>query len=171
MPDLPPDPQTDPQLPTRVTPTERLLTAAEFHRLAEVPPEIEWFANITNPPRLRKHHQRFHALHRILRPKEFRTVTRAHVIAWHDDLARRELDGSTIRNRLAALSSLFQYLCDKNAVADNLAIPVLAWRRAHTAEPGETVSGWHGRSHSTTVPKRGRGIRWAGIGGFDRHLA
>ena len=39
---------TDPQLPTPITPTERLLTAAEFHRLAEVPPEIEWFANIRN---------------------------------------------------------------------------------------------------------------------------
>ena len=32
-----------------VTQTERALTAAQFHSLAEVPPEIEWFANITNP--------------------------------------------------------------------------------------------------------------------------
>ena len=29
----------------------------------------------------------------IIRPEEFRTVTRAHVIAWRDDLARRELGG------------------------------------------------------------------------------
>jgi hypothetical protein len=36
------------QLPTQITPTERLLTAAEFQRLADVPPEVEWFANITN---------------------------------------------------------------------------------------------------------------------------
>jgi Activator of Hsp90 ATPase homolog 1-like protein len=28
---------------------ERALTAAQFHALTEVPPEIEWFANITNP--------------------------------------------------------------------------------------------------------------------------
>jgi integrase/recombinase XerD len=42
------DPQTDHQLPTPIAPAERLLTAAEFHRLAEVPPEIEWFANIRN---------------------------------------------------------------------------------------------------------------------------
>jgi hypothetical protein len=27
------------------------LTAAEFHRLADVPPEVEWFANISNPNR------------------------------------------------------------------------------------------------------------------------
>ena len=36
-------------IPNQITPAERLLTAAEFHRLAEVPPEFEWFANLTNP--------------------------------------------------------------------------------------------------------------------------
>src|SRR5277367_4131801 len=36
------------QLPTQIVPAERLLTAAEFHRLADVPPEFEWFANIRN---------------------------------------------------------------------------------------------------------------------------
>ena len=37
-------------LPARVSPAAvpatRLLTAAEFHRLADVPPEVEWFANL-----------------------------------------------------------------------------------------------------------------------------
>ena len=28
---------------------ERALTSAQFHALTAVPPEIEWFANITNP--------------------------------------------------------------------------------------------------------------------------
>jgi integrase/recombinase XerD len=42
------DPPTDTQLPAQITPTERLLTAAEFQRLAEIPPEVEWFANIRN---------------------------------------------------------------------------------------------------------------------------
>ena len=28
---------------------ERLLTRVEFHQLSDVPPEAEWFANITNP--------------------------------------------------------------------------------------------------------------------------
>ena len=36
------------QLPAEIAPANRLLTAAEFHRLADVPPEVEWFANITN---------------------------------------------------------------------------------------------------------------------------
>ena len=36
------------QLPAEIAPANRLLTAAEFHRLADVPPEVEWFANISN---------------------------------------------------------------------------------------------------------------------------
>jgi integrase/recombinase XerD len=69
----------------------------------------------------------------IARPEQFRIVTRAHVIAWRDDLARRQLDGSTVRHRLAALSSLFEYLCDKNAVTHN---PVKGVKRPN-AESGE----------------------------------
>jgi hypothetical protein len=57
----------------------------------------------------------------------------AHVIAWRDDLLRRQLDGSTIRHRLAALSSLFNYLCEKNAVTHN---PVKGVKRPR-AESGE----------------------------------
>jgi integrase/recombinase XerD len=55
------------------------------------------------------------------------------VIAWRDDLARRGLDGATRRNRLAALSSLFEYLCDQNAVTHN---PVKGVKRPK-AETGE----------------------------------
>jgi site-specific recombinase XerD len=145
MSDLPPDPQTDPQLPTPVTPPERLLTAAEFPRLAAVPPEVEWFANITNRGTRRVYENTIKDFMRftgILRPDEFRAVTRAHVIAWRDDLALRALDGSTIRNRLAALSSLFEYLCDKNAIAHN---PVKGVKRprAENAEGKTPALGDH----------------------------
>jgi integrase/recombinase XerD len=30
------------QLPAEIAPASRLLTSAEFHRLADVPPEVEW---------------------------------------------------------------------------------------------------------------------------------
>ena len=36
------------QLPTEIVPANRLLTAADFQKLAGVPPEVEWFANISN---------------------------------------------------------------------------------------------------------------------------
>jgi site-specific recombinase XerD len=55
----------------------------------------------------------------IQRPEEFRIVTRAHVLAWRKMLEDRALAGATIRRKLAALSSLFEYLCEKNAVDFN----------------------------------------------------
>jgi integrase/recombinase XerD len=130
------DPRPDVQLPTEITSTARLLTAAEFHRLADVPPEIEWFANLRNRSTRRAYENAirdFMQFTGIVRPDEFRTVTRAHVIAWRDDLARRELGGATIRHRHAALSSLFEYLCEKNAVTHN---PVKGVKRPR-AESGE----------------------------------
>ena len=67
----------------------RLLTSAQFTRLRDVPAEAEWFANIDNPG------------------------TRAHLIAYRDELLRRKLQGTTIRRNLAALSSLYEFLCEK----------------------------------------------------------
>ena len=122
MSDTQADTQADTQLSTQVTPTERLLTAAEFRRLADVPPGREWFENLGKGSTKRAYENAvgdFIRFTGIARPEEFRTVTRAHVIAWRDDLVRRELAGATIRHRLAALSSLFEYLCEKNAVSHN----------------------------------------------------
>ena len=100
----------------------RLLTAEQFQRLAEVPAEMEWFANLGNKATRRAYEnalQDFMRFAGIVRPEEFRGVTRAHVIAWRDDLVKRALSGMTVRHRLAALSSLFEYLCEKNAVTHN----------------------------------------------------
>jgi site-specific recombinase XerD len=119
-------------------PRRRLLTAAEFQRLSDVPPEIEWFNNIRN------HHTRRayrHAIREFMqftgiqRPEEFRNVTPAHVIAWREALGSedRKLGGTSIRHRMAALSSLFQYLCHKNAVTHN---PVKGVKRPRS-ESGE----------------------------------
>jgi site-specific recombinase XerD len=135
---------TDTQLPAQITPNDRRLTAAEFQGLAEVPPELEWFENLKNPGTKRIYKNAIRDFMRftgIIRPEEFRIVTRAHVIAWRDDLERRQIGsatkrnpaGCTIRNRLAALSSLFEYLCNKNAVKDN---PVNGVKRPK-AESGE----------------------------------
>jgi integrase/recombinase XerD len=110
------------QPPAKIAPASRLLTAAEFHRLADVPPEVEWFANLGNPSTRRAYENAIRDFMRftgIARPEEFRTVTRAHIIAWRDELARRGLGGSTIRHRLASLASLFDYLCERNAVTHN----------------------------------------------------
>jgi len=129
---------TSDQLPTKMPPARvsRMLTAAEFHRLADVPPEVEWFANLGNLSTRRAYEtavKDFVRFAGIGRPEEFRTVTRAHVIAWRDELTQRGLGGTTIRHRLASLASLFEYLRDKNAVTHN---PVKVVERPKT-ESGE----------------------------------
>ena len=101
---------------------DRMLVRAEFHRLANVPPETEWFANIDNERTRRAYRgdiQEFMRLVGIERAEDFRTVSRAHVLVWRKQLEDRAVQGSTIRRKLAALSSLFEYLCERNAVASN----------------------------------------------------
>jgi site-specific recombinase XerD len=121
-----PGPSPEITVPNRLTPVARAdnrqLTAAEFHQLGNVPPEAEWFANLDNP-RTRRAYQidlrDFMTFTGIVQADEFRTVTRAHVLAWRKRLEARQLSGATIRRKLAALSSLFDYLCERNAVLLN----------------------------------------------------
>lgn len=114
---------TEPALPAVIVPAPgRLLTATAFQGLAAVPPEAEWFANLGNAATKRAYENALADFMRftgIAQAGEFRAVTRAHVIAWRDELQRRSLSGMTIRHRLAALSSLFEYLCERNAVTHN----------------------------------------------------
>lgn len=126
---------------------KRLLTAAEFHHLADIPPEAEWFKNIRNGSTKRAYEsviRDFMLFTGIRHPKEFRTVTSVHVIAWRDTLGDRvsaegeSLSGTTIRHRLSALSSLFQYLCDRNAVTHN---PVKGVKRPRVeSDEGKTLA-------------------------------
>lgn len=105
-----------------VTQTGRALTAAQFHTLAAVPPEVEWFANITNPRTRAAYEMDVKAFARfvgIQTPEECRHVARAHVIAWRKELEAKGLAESSIRRKLSALSSFFDALCERNAVRDN----------------------------------------------------
>jgi site-specific recombinase XerD len=100
----------------------RTLTPAQYDGLADVPPELEWLANITNPKTRRAYKidvSEFSAFAGLGGPAELRTVTRGHVIAWRKDLEARELSPASIRRKLSALSSLFDYLCERNAVSGN----------------------------------------------------
>src|SRR4051812_16993989 len=98
------------------------LTPAQFGQLADVPPELEWLANITNPKARgadKEDGSAFFAFAGLRGSTEVRTVTPAHVIALREDLESRALADASIRRKLPALSSLFDYMCDRNAVAGN----------------------------------------------------
>jgi integrase/recombinase XerD len=98
------------------------MTPTQFGDLADVPPEIEWLANLTNPKTRRAYKndvEEFVGFTGLRGIAELRDITRAHVIAWRKDLEKRALAPSSIRRKLSALSALFDYLCEHNAVAGN----------------------------------------------------
>jgi integrase/recombinase XerD len=102
--------------------SERTLTTEQYKALADVPPEIEWLANITNAKTRRFYKSdvsEFLAFTNLKDHSALRTVARAHVIAWRKDMETRLLGAATIRRKLSALSSLFDYLCERNAVFGN----------------------------------------------------
>ena len=106
------------QLPQIRTLDRRLLTSAEVSRLQDVPPEADWFGNIesSGPRRVyRVDLGDFTRFAGLKTPEELRLVT----LAYRDEILRLGLQGATIRRRLAALSSLYEYLCDRNTVAMN----------------------------------------------------
>ena len=98
------------------------LSAHQFHGLCQVPPETEWFANLDNAQTRRayqsdlKSFMSFVGMHKA---EEFRSITRAHILAWRADLERQSLAAATIRRKLAALGSLYNYLCESHAVTHN----------------------------------------------------
>lgn len=101
---------------------ERILTSAEFTSLADVPPEAEWFANIQNPNTRRAYQNDLHGFMRfagLVQADEFRAVTRAHVIAWRKELERQKIAAASVRRKLSALSALFDFLCEQNAITHN----------------------------------------------------
>ena len=101
---------------------KQALTRGDFERLADVPPEEEWLANITNGKTRRAYKidvREFIAYVGLHDYGELRAIARAHIIDWRRDLERRALEPATIRRKLSALSSLFEYLCERNAVAGN----------------------------------------------------
>jgi integrase/recombinase XerD len=115
---------------TAVTPIQNQpLIDPQFQMLQDVPAEAQWFADIANPQTRRAYEADIRSFMQsagITKPKDFRLVTRSHVLAWRADLEKQQLAGATIRRKLAALASLYEYLCNANAVPHN---PVKGVRR------------------------------------------
>lgn len=102
--------------------SKQTLTPAQYSQLAEVPPELEWLANITNSKTRRAYKvdvEEFVHFTGLNAPTALRTVAHAHVIAWRKAPEARNLTPASIRRKLSALSSLFDYLCERNAVVGN----------------------------------------------------
>ena len=130
-------PRTSTELTVRGDSGRRLISAAEFQQLADVPAAAEWLANVDNPNTRRAYGRdvgEFMSLLGIRRFSELSGVRRAHVIAWRKMLEERGLGPATRRRKLSAVSSLFRYLCNENAVHEN---PVSGVRRPRMENANE----------------------------------
>jgi hypothetical protein len=135
--------------PRPATIPRRALTTTEFSQLADVPPETEWFANIDNPHTRRAYRndlKEFMTFTGVRTPIELRLITRAHVIAWRKDLDHRQLAPGSIRRKLSALSSLYDFLTDWNAVPVN---PVKGVKRPK-------VDGYEGKDRRSRASRHRR---------------
>jgi integrase/recombinase XerD len=68
------------------------LTRAQFEQLADVPPEEEWLANITNLKTRRAYKEdvrEFIAFSALNDYTGLRSVVRSHIIFWRKDMERR----------------------------------------------------------------------------------
>src|ERR687891_1915482 len=93
----------------------------------------------------------------IQSPEEFRIVTRAHVIAWRDTLLARKRADASIRRALSALSSLFMYLCNANAVTYN---PVTGVERpSEGANEGKTPALGDAQARTLLTAPRGESVK------------
>lgn len=107
---------------TRLRNSSRSLSRETFDKLQDIPPEVEWFANIDNLKTRRAYKidlNDFMSFVGLKQLEDLRVLTRAHVLAWRTELESRDLAKSTIRRKLSALSSLYSYLNDANAVLNN----------------------------------------------------
>ena len=98
------------------------LPLADFYALVDIPPEVEWFANLDNAHTKKAYEhdvKEFMAFATLATLAQLRQVSRAHVIAWRKHLEGGGYGDATIRRKLAALSSLFKKLCEAHAVSLN----------------------------------------------------
>ena len=147
-------------------PERRRLTAAEFDGLAQVPEAATWFANLRNENTRQAYRADVQAFMEFLgveEPEELRRVTRAHVIAWRTSLTTpveeggRALAPASVHRKLSAVASLFDHLCNQNAVTHN---PVHGVKRpANDTHAGRTPALGDDEARRLLDAPKGNGLK------------
>lgn len=90
--------------------------------LAQIPQESVWLANFTSKNTKATYSvsvREFFHFHRMVDQNDLRSSTQAHVISWRDAMIEAGMAERTINSRISALSSLFNFLCEKQVMAIN----------------------------------------------------
>ena len=119
---LTPDPHGRLKAAGELQQTYASLGPAAFLSLKTLPSAAEWWANFPNAHTKRSYRsdiEDFMTFAGVAGFEALGTLTRAHVIAWRQSLFNRGLASATIRRKLAALSSLYDYLCENQCANTN----------------------------------------------------
>lgn len=103
--------------------------ATDTQALAIIPEASLWLANFTSPQTRRTYRvavSEFLQFHQLSHPSDLETITAAHLIVWRDALMQAGAKPRTVNNRLSALSSLFNHLCNQQVTRIN---PVMGLKR------------------------------------------
>lgn len=142
------DIENHPATPLVDVTTAELGQPGAFAALSEVRAENVWLANFSSQ-NTREAYQRavgsFLATLGITTPNELYSVKQAHVLAWRASMEQAGLSPASIASRLAAVSSLFKHLTDRQLTSSN---PVAGVRRPKTGNAGI------GAGKSPTLSKR-----------------
>ncbi len=100
-----------------------------YSQLTVIPESSVWLANQTSDHTQATYQKAvgdFLGLHNIVSQDQLQGITQAHVIVWRERMKAEGMKSRTIANRLSALSSLFNHLCEKQLVRYN---PVTGTKR------------------------------------------
>jgi integrase/recombinase XerD len=95
--------------------------------LSAITEESVWLANFVAPRTRRTYQaavQSFIAFHQFQTPDALHAIGQGHLIAWREHLTRSGASPRTVQNRLAAVSSLFKHLCERQVASRNPATGV-----------------------------------------------
>lgn len=98
------------------------LTNIRSENLAQIPQESVWLANFTSNNTKATYSvsvREFFHFHRMIDQNDLRSSTQAHIISWRDAMIEAGMAVSTINSRISALSSLFNFLCEKQLMERN----------------------------------------------------
>jgi len=94
----------------------------ELRKILPVNEASVWLANFTSKATRRSYAvavSQFANFHDVANVEDLAGLTRAHVIAWREALIQSGMSPRTVANRLAALSSLYNHLCETQHVPVN----------------------------------------------------
>jgi integrase/recombinase XerD len=127
----------------QISQNKNLTTTSNLKSISQTPEELVWFRNITSACTKQTYKDSvasFCKFFNIKNAQEFKEIESIHIIEYRDALIEAGFKKSTINNRLAALSSLFKHLIEKQEVKLNPVYGVTRMKKDYTKVQSRALS-------------------------------